>query len=120
VNARFWFYWIGSWVKLTVFPNVPLSLYTGGETEEGWNSYGVTFELDEDGLLTAAHWSDGRDCDGRLSTCDDFGVPLLALQRLGSARDNRNPDNSYAERTAPEWIRERSFQRDYFAEAMGY
>jgi len=120
VNARFWEYWNGTWVKLTILAGQSLSLFKGGPTEEGYSRSGMEFFLSTDGELTVDAWSDGRDCDGRCSSSSIFTTTVLRMQRLGADRDLPDPENSYRPVTPPKWDEGRLDLRDFAAEAAGY
>ncbi len=69
----------------------------GGPTEEGWHRFGRVVEMSW-GVVTLEEFTDGTDCDGRLSTEHEFIW---------------NP-------TEEKWVLKDRSQRDYSAEAMGY
>lgn len=108
MNARFLVYVNDGMVKLTLRPGQRLSWSTGGPDEEGWHSEGETLEYRDGGIHCVA-WTDGRDCDGRMSTERLLFCPLERLK----ARE-------YEGLLLPDWERVSSSQRDYQAEAAGY
>lgn len=75
-----------------------ITRHSGGDTEEGWSSSTDYWWMDETGIVHCQEMSDGRDCDGRLST------HWHGLWNL----------------TTGQWDRVDSGQRDYTAESMGY
>jgi hypothetical protein len=110
-NARFWTLRHGSPVQLTIRPGESLTTHRYTPTDEGYDSETCTYEHTGDDVV--CFWStDGRDCDGRLSS---EGVSICAITDLHAG---------YAEPelgiTWPKWRDGGSSQRDYAAEAMGY
>ena len=89
---------------LTLKPEQPVSWFHYERTEEGWSEYGSSWRLCLDGTLVVEHWSDGTDCDGRLST---ESIQVAEAPRPGLDR-------------WPHWQDESRSQRDYSAEAAGY
>jgi hypothetical protein len=125
-NARIWLWLNDGWVKLTVQPDQPLRHSTFCRHDEGWSAEYHTWTWDGETLVEECA-TDGRDCDGRLSThsarlttlaqfraCPAFAyfnpldlrLPLIQLPVPGMA--------------LPEWTEGERGQRDYAAEAMGY
>ena len=108
-NARFWVWWAGDAVKITLRPGRTLRASRSWRHEEGWSSESETWEYFGDDILRES-LTDGRDCDGRLSTECQCSVPITKLADLG-------PFDGVM---LPAWERESAGQRDYSAEAMGY
>ena len=116
-NVRFWThnYCTGSaLVRITLKPGQSLSHGYGSETDEGWNYESQTWTHDGD-YIRLDTFSDGVDCDGRLST----GGTYYCM--IGEDLSN----HTYEEMEpyvpgVPVWTEEDSFQRDYSAEAAGY
>ncbi len=107
-NARFWVYYNGGFVKLTLTPNQSVSLQSGGATDEGFSCSAETWTHCGDYVeWSLAQW--GRDCDGRHEWGADYECDIMALSSYG---DNVVP--------LPDWKKEGSGQRDYTAESMGY
>lgn len=96
--------------------NPKVEAFTSGEHEEGWSSTAVTWELDGD-VVRCTVYTDGRDCDGRMSSCD------VSVCSIGCLAD-RVPYCAEGEKAhpfkVPEWTDEKSSRRDYSAEAAGY
>ncbi len=109
--VRFWTWWQGAYARVTVIEGVPVRLYHWHAHDEGWSSFGQTFWL-EGGQVTCRSESDGRDCDGRLSSGSDTECPVHRLQ--DEAREGTDG--------VPDWrpIDRSSWQRDEYAEAAGY
>lgn len=106
-NARFKVCVNGSDVKVTLRPGQSLAWGRTWAHEEGWSSSAHVWSLDG-GIVRHAHYTDGRDCDGRFSTQNRWAC---LVDNLGGSMEN----GFY-----PEWVPIRSSQRDYSAEAMGY
>lgn len=109
-NARFWTYWREGFVKLTLKPGDNLGLHCGGPTDEGYYSHYEEYYHDDD-KVTCVIDTDASDCDGRISSCRSFSCPLNELKGY------------YDEQNCiyrPNWVKERSSQRDYEAEKAGY
>ena len=106
-NARFWIWENDGWIKLTIRPSQTLKWWCGSDTEEGWSAHGCEWHLCGPHVYAYA-WTDGVDCDGRLSAQAEFVCPVSELLYEGDSPE------------APNWERESASQRDYAAEAMGY
>lgn len=114
MNARFWVWVNGGWVKLTLRPNHDFQWATGGVADEGYSFTAEQWTHVGDGVEWESHtW--GRDCDGRHeSNCDVFcALDKLASVAITEPREGDPP-------ALPNWVRLRSGQRDYTAEACGY
>ena len=109
-NARFWTFAHGSYVKVTVPIGATLHWSTCCKTDEGYSAEMETWS--NDGFtLSRESGSDGRDCDGRLSSYCETRCPIADLQ--AGYRD----ENGIA---FPQWELIDESQRDYAAEAAGY
>lgn len=109
-NVRFWVYWNGDFVKVTVTPSKAVNMSYSTPTDEGWTSKSATYHINELGHLLSEYSIDGSDCDGRLSTYD-------ASVADGFRQHEDSNGNIY---TVPCWIPLKSGQRDYTAEAARY
>jgi hypothetical protein len=107
--VRFWVWHTDGYVRLTVRNGQSLTWVSRGPTDEGWSERGEIWRYD-DGVLVNESWTDGRDCDGRFATGDEFMCPWTDLAA------HVTPDKV----GTPKWTRLRAGQRDYSAEAMGY
>ncbi len=108
-TARFWV-WITGPVKLSIRPGQTLRHGAFSEDEEGWSSR--CDEWMNDGEQVIRHsYTDGRDCDGRMTT-EWTGVCSFNNLAVNYFEDD---GVSYAE-----WEQVDSRQRDYAAEEMGY
>lgn len=112
MNARFWAWYNGSPVRLTIRQGQTLRWATGGRTDEGWFRECVEWEL-LGMILYRRDFADGADCDGRLSTSAECYCHLEDL--ASGSTDPDDPAIGY-----PCWERLESSQRDYAAEAAGY
>jgi hypothetical protein len=87
--------------------------------DEGWGLTSVIFTRTENAVIMK-YCTDGRDCDGRLSTDSEAICPRKNLAahgidfRFGEARTR------WHRTRYPRWHYESRSQRDYSAEAMGY
>lgn len=123
-NARFWI-WdavADGHVKITLRPGQRLLSYHLARSDEGWNSTTDTYEHFGPCLHTRLV-TDGRDCDGRLSTATQFRCGLHNLRDGGLRGTHTDPFNRH--RTlpgvpVPAWEAVSSRQRDYTAEAANY
>jgi hypothetical protein len=110
--VTFWVYFDEQWTGVRLAPGESRDFVSGGKTDEGWSSEAEVYTYDaENGMITLDAYSDGRDCDGRLSTewhgyCLITGLDARPADEYGPAR--------------PVWQELRKGQRDYAAEAMGY
>lgn len=86
-------------------------------TDEGWSSVHETFTLTDDGVMLESY-TDGRDCDGRMSTHGEAFCPFDKLSAIVPWEYRDNPDA--APFRYPEWQELSRGQRDYSAEAAGY
>ena len=109
INARFWISHRGSPVKITLAPGGSVSHSYTAPTDEGYQHTAEAFEYDGE-RLTLDWYSDGRDCDGRLTRSG------VSWTTPAQARAYLDADGI----AWPMWQHGRSSQRDYSAEAMGY
>lgn len=111
--ARFWVHHADGFVRLRIRPGESLSHGFSEATEEGYHCDSVTWTHEGDHISRS--WATrSQDCDGR---CDRFGDDVCPLAEL-AAHDPYYPDDPIIK--LPNWQDERSSQRDYAAEAMGY
>ena len=126
-NARFWIYWNGGLVRLTLRPGQSLSYWHGEPTDEGYSARGETVR--HEGTHVYREWTrEGRDCDGRHRESGDEMAPLdkLAARFVG---DYAPVDDLAAKVIAgplagvlyPAWEEARAVEVfDEFAQAAGY
>jgi len=111
-NARLWIYYSpgDTWVKLTLKPGQTLAYGDSYSHDEGWTSTGSRYTHEGEHLML--EWfSDGTDCDGRLSQSGTLYCAIGKLQTKPSID---------GQHMMPEWQELNSRQRDYAAETMGY
>ena len=116
-NARFWTWWNGGWVKLTLRPRQTITLHRGWKHEEGWSEEIDVF-IHEGGAVRNEHTESGRDCDGRLDRYSDFVARLDQLQNDSAYERWSCPENEGI--YTPNWHKLTSSQRDEYAELAGY
>ena len=146
-NARFWVWINGGYVKITLQPGKSLEHHKRWTHDEGWSSETVRWSHEPYGIYRRT-WTDGRDCDGRLSTYD---VDRARLSQLDAQNQNQiicvtcgNQATNWFDHKGqygwsltcsqrhhqgiteienprtPLWEDLASSQRDYAAEAMNY
>jgi hypothetical protein len=109
MNARFWQWIAGGWVRITLRPGQTLTRHTGGPTEEGWESETESWEHRGDHV--AYGWErNGQDCDGLFDHGGKIACPLDRLT-AGEGHDGT---------PIPAWERADRWQRDHAAELAGY
>lgn len=111
MNARFWEYINGDWVKITLHPGQELEHCVGEKHEEGVTWEANRWEHTGDTVIhECTRW--GRDCDGRWETRLDFETSLEELDiRQRELNGEVGPVG---------WDVKDSSQRDYTAESAGY
>ena len=118
MNARFWIYWKGSWVKICLTRDKPrIDLYESYATEEGFCQHSESYERTNKGVIRIAE-SYELDCDGPLERFNESFCPFKHLRSLSLYEENPDYPDSPTDR--PVWIRVTAGQRDYFAEMAGY
>lgn len=108
-TLRFWMWENGGWIRFGLKDGERLRWHRHYTHEEGWSSEGWQLWR-VGGTLRIQTWSDGRDCDGRLSSCDEYIAEEL--------EEFSSDCKEFVMR--PKWIALSSYQRDYTAEAAGY
>lgn len=107
-NKRFWHYWNGGVVKLTLSPGQRVRLYRCEETEEGYSgrSEEIFFEP-HSGELQLSTEDFGADCDGPLNRESyEVASEMIFDAQVGGM--------------VPNWDEKRHSVYDGFAQAMGY
>lgn len=82
-------------------------------TDEGWSESGAKYTHEGDRIV-CEHYSDGCDCDGRLSRFSKRECPLDQLQVLEIESEDA------VGLLLPDWQEVSASQRDYAAESAGY
>lgn len=113
-NARFWIYWNGDYVKLTMAPGQRIDIGQRGPHEEGWSAEYESYEHTGAGVF-CEHLSEGRGCDGYSR---HYGTSYCPLSELG-AREN-DWDSAGQGLRMPRWGDSESEQRDEYAEMSAY
>ncbi len=112
-NCRFWIFINGAPVKLVLAPGQTLELYQFETTDEGWSSSALSWALSSDGqTLSREHTGDGSDCDGRLTSWNDYRASADPETFTGLYLE---PDLM-----RPVWIDAEQTIVDQYAEAAGY
>lgn len=124
-NARFWYFWNGGFVKLTLREGQTVEIGRSEPTDEGY-SY-ATDEFSHEGDRVLLRWeTGGRDCDGQTSS---RGRSAAAIDKLAVKAheptvyegDLRDGTVSSAGLMTPDWREAgRTRCRDAFAESMNY
>ena len=113
MEARFWINrGADNEIRIKLRPGMIAAWEQGGPNDEGYGIEGESYRHDGD-HVTRQWWSDGRDCDGRMSSGGD---DACRLDRL----DAHRYEWEGSQHTAPAWVPEDVYQRDYSAEAAGY
>jgi len=122
INARFWTYWNGDFVKLTLKPGDAILLYVSGQTDEGYESEAKSY-THQGNEVTFLIDSSGRDCDGPSASHETL-VCALAELHSGCTPPGQKLHRSDCEPPEtiiyPNWRLVDSYERDVFAERMGY
>ena len=109
-TVRFWVWHEGSYTRLTLRADKPVTHHSGGPTEEGWEYYSETYLLTGD-TVTVEYGVTALDCDGRMDSARSFECPVWDLAALPQPRQ---------EFSTPIWTDAEACQRDYEAERAGY
>lgn len=116
ISIRFRMWFDGRQRRITLAPGQQVTFSTHRTTEEGWGSEAVSLTL-ENRVLRKEWVTDGCDCDGRLTR--DGHSSCLASARA-KVRAVRAAGETAPRERYPAWQRLESWQRDEFAEKMGY
>lgn len=117
MNARFWEWINGGWVKLTLRRGQCLAHHTHRTTDEGWESKTNLWFYCND-FVTNTWVNRSKDCDGRLDSGGSVSCHVMGLRKRDmwmaiEASENRGI-------FSPDWKKVDGWQRDHAAEAMGY
>lgn len=111
MTARFWIYWNGGLVKVSLRPGESFDLYRSEPTDEGYSAEFERYEFSGDSVTREIETA-GRDCDGSHST---HMAQSARADKLSSVW------NKYVAVRYPAWETDRPTRvHDQFAEAMGY
>ena len=108
------YYWQGKSIPIMVYVGDKVLLDTGRyRTDEGWSREAAQFEFDGE-TVTLERFSEGRDCDGYLSSNDRLTCPVSDLAA------HFYEDDGGATKHAPLWQRKESEVCDAEAQRAGY
>lgn len=110
MRARFWIYWNGGAVRLTLRQGEMVQLFRSERTDEGFSSREENYRLDGD-TVECFRYDYGRDCDGQGSTESHESVRVDRLADVW---------NEHAQVFYPAWTEVKRLRRDAYAEAAGY
>ena len=116
-NARFWIWYLNSWVKLCLAPNQTVEFSCGGATEEGYSSTADVYTHEGDVVRSEYH-NYSSDCDGPHEYHSESVCPLGQLKAVDAFEYFNSAENVGI--YCPEWVRESAYQRDTYAEMAGY
>jgi len=112
MHITFWTHFADRWQGIRLAPGESVTLDERGRTDEGWSSCTEVYTVSECGQFVECDaYTDGRDCDGRMSTEWHGFCPVSKLAAVPA--DEHGP-------ARPEWTERSRGQRDYAAEAAGY
>jgi hypothetical protein len=121
LNARFWEFVNGDWVKLTLSPGQSLKWSAYIPDEEGYE-YKEYYWIHKRHSIYNQQKIACRDCDGRLDRHYVYKCPITQLMGkqidAGIFGDSRTEFEKQVR--LPKWAELKSWQRDYYAEEMGY
>lgn len=113
MQARFWInLGADNAVRVKLNPGQSIEWSRNGRTEEGWSAEGETYRLEGD-TVVREWWTDGADCDGRLSDAGEAICRVDALDAYSYQWEGKW-------HSAPLWTVVDRYYRDYQAEAAGY
>ena len=115
INARFWIWWRGGWVKLTLRRGDTFRAYCGASHDEGYSATEETYRFDGT-WVTCRTETWGRDCDGRYESTRVERFHVLDSRARLNELEHRPPGGG----GVPRWREVSARQRDYSAEAAGY
>lgn len=117
-NARFWVYWNQQHTKLTIKPGQTLRMFRTGATDEGYAYEGEEYYYDPElRVIHNTRDSGGSDCDGPIDYHNEW---ICQVNRLHDQQMFIDGEPAKGTIQMPAWQCERSWQRDHYAEAMGY
>lgn len=102
MNARFWTWTTGGFVKLALRPGQSLTQHEGGAHEEGCSYTHTTWTLLSDGYVVCETVTNGRDCDGPHSS---YSKRICAMENLSARVPYWSDDEVACESIRlPEWL----------------
>lgn len=125
ITAHFWVFVNEGFVRLSLKDGQSIEHTTGGPTDEGY--YHDCEKWTRDGEIIIREFvSWEADCDGRFETHSTPTAHIEELERNEQYEAVQDDDGWHMPESGriicltPEWVRGRSGQRDYSAEAAGY
>ena len=126
-NARFWIFWKGDWVKITLKPEQTITIHEFSHTDEGWSSTCETYLYDgEDERVICSIANESRDCDGKHGHYSDYHCPVGELASLEREEitewtvGGEMVGTGVFRPSRPNWQELTASQYDQYAETMGY
>ncbi len=111
-NARFLIFVNDGFVKVTLRDGQALHWSKAWHNGEGWSAEGLSLSYDG-GIVRRVDFTDGTDCDGRLSTTVETECDCGKLAGRDVSLDGERW-------RLPQWEEVNSSQYDQFAEMAGY
>lgn len=127
-TVRFWVSYANGFVRLALRDGAEITIGGARETSEGWSGRWETYTRDGDTIMRRTI-TDGRDCDGRMSSesIDEWRVtdaPVCYGARPATLRElHSDPERQWPAITTPrpDWRTDRPARyRDHNAERTGY
>ena len=120
-NARFWTLINCDWVKLTLKPGEQIHWHISGYHDEGSYWEAEVFEYDQENclILRGIH-SGGTCCDGATERHVELKSRLSAIHAAECCEYQNGTLEPIPGMYKPDWREVRNYQRDRFAESMGY
>lgn len=112
-TCRFWIYHNSSFVKITLRPGQKITLVEGGQTEEGYDTTYTDYTHEGPIIVRGTHRY-ARDCDGPFEWHYECTCIVQNLKSIELKCDDGDVIRS------PGWKQVSCYQRDYYAERMGY
>ena len=121
INARFWIFWNGDYVKLTLKPDTEVTFGYSQTHDEGYCAVHETYSYDGITVDCESH-SSGRDCDGRHSSTSNDHAKVSELKVNPCLRYDYNTGamTVIPGMLRPNWQAGRTRCYDQYAEAAGY
>lgn len=114
----------GGLVRLALRPNEPVSVGGASRDEEGYESWGGTWEWDPSegahGVIRYRYGYRGCDCDGRYASGGDWVCPIGASGYYDYSLQWEDDDKRGPVLPVARWTSAGQWQRDMAAEAAGY
>lgn len=119
MNARFWTFYRGAWVKITLAPGQSLTCGHSTPDDEGYHYETSIWTFD--GRDVIEQWANGgKDCDGRI---DREGESICSLSRLMAVCPMSTPEDFFdgCQIYRPDWQEHKAERvRDEYAQLANY